>query len=206
MWLKICGLTEIAEDVKVALEPVDAIGFVFFQGSKRYVSPHQARQLGNYYGNNKCKVGVFVNEKPCIIQEIARQAKLDLLQLHGEEKIEDYQHIGLPILKAFRLRDGDMVQDILDYSGDTVLLDAYHPNFYGGTGQLPDLQLIARITKFKKVILAGGLNPENIQTAVTTVQPWGLDVSSGVEINGKKNDGKIRALISNLKSIKLPLV
>ncbi|GCE46700.1 indole-3-glycerol phosphate synthase [Thermosporothrix hazakensis] len=217
MQVKVCGLKR-AEDVEVAIEAgADFLGLIFYKPSHRYVAPERVRSLleatAGYvsYVNGKPApdlVGVFVNEDAEVINEIAEQAGLHFVQLHGTESPEFCQRIQRPVLKALHLND----------QTDLALMDAYHdvawrllldtpaPQQWGGTGVPHDWALAAKAAQRQRVFLAGGLTPENVQEALSQVRPWGVDVSSGVETERRKDPAKIRAFLQQVRSHSLPVV
>lgn len=184
---KICGLTRL-EDVHAAVAAgADAIGLVFYPPSPRALSPAQAKQLCDAVPPYVQIVGLFVNASVQTVQQTLEQVPIDLLQFHGEESPEDCQSIAKHCqrrwYKAIQVRaELDLKQEIQRYAqagASAILLDAWHPSLKGGTGEAFDW------TQFPQsdipLILAGGLTPENIETAIATTQPYAVDVSGGVE-------------------------
>lgn len=179
--IKICGLTR-PEDVDAAVAAgADAIGFVFYPKSPRYVTPVQAAALVRRLPPFVLAVGLFVNEDPATLQTILEQVPLNLLQFHGDERPEDCSRWGRPYLRAARVQPGlDLVQYAADFSGArALLLDAFVEG-YGGGGHVFDWRLIPPNLSLP-IILSGGLNPDNVADAVRRVRPVAVDVSSGVE-------------------------
>lgn len=179
--IKICGLTR-PEDVDAAVAAgADAIGFVFYPKSPRYVSPAQAAALVRRLPPFVLAVGLFVNEDPATLQMILEQVPLNLLQFHGDERPEDCSRWGRPYLRAARVQPGlDLVQYAAEFSGArALLLDAFVEG-YGGGGHVFDWRLIPPNLPLP-IILSGGLNPGNVAEAVQRVRPVAVDVSSGVE-------------------------
>lgn len=179
--IKICGLTR-PEDVDAAVAAgADAVGFVFYPKSPRYVTPAQAAALVRRLPPFVLAVGLFVNEDPATLQTILEQVPLNLLQFHGDERPEDCSRWGRPYLRAARVQPGlDLVQYAADFSGArALLLDAFVEG-YGGGGHVFDWRLIPPDLPLP-VILSGGLNPDNVTDAVRQVRPVAVDVSSGVE-------------------------
>ncbi len=201
---KICGLTT-AEDVAESIAAgADALGFVFANGSKRQVSPAQAAQLTRIIPAFIARVGLFVNEAPETVERITRDCRLDTLQFHGEESPEycaRFQRIAR-VIKAFRVRDLEsLTLEIAPYSVDSILLDAYVPGQHGGTGARFDWEVARAISRNgTSVILAGGLDPTNVDVAIRQALPFAVDVSSGVEqFPGRKDPIKVRQFIAQAR-------
>jgi len=200
--VKICGITTL-DDAKAAVDfGADALGFVFFKGSPRYVTAKQAFSIIRKLPCFVTTVGVFVDEKPQDIERIASQACLDIIQLHGDEQPEACR-MARRMIKAIRVKSIDSLEP-LKYFRDRVsafLLDAYAPDALGGTGLKFNWDIAAEAKQFGQIILAGGLTPENVQQAVRHVKPYGIDVSSGVERNkGRKDHQKVKLFIERAKT------
>ncbi len=179
--IKICGLTR-PEDVDAAVAAgADAIGFVFYPKSPRYVTPEQAAALVRRLPPFVMAVGLFVNETPARLAASLEQVPLNLLQFHGDESPADCSRWGRPYIRAARVQPGlDLVQYAADFGGArALLLDAFVEG-YGGGGHVFDWRLIPPQLDLP-VILSGGLNPDNVGDAVRRVRPVAVDVSSGVE-------------------------
>lgn len=182
--VKVCGITNL-EDALAALEAgADMLGFNFYARSPRYLTPADARSIIESLPASASCVGVFVNESaPAEVERIAREAGLGAVQLHGDETPEFCQNLrGLTTIKALRVGADYNVETAAAYDTDAVLLDAYVTGARGGTGHTFDWAL-ASLTRerVRKLFLAGGLNPDNVATAVTAVRPYAVDVCSGVE-------------------------
>lgn len=190
--VKVCGLTR-PEDARLAWElGAAALGFIFHPASPRYLSRVQASVLRRSLPQDAFCVGVFVNESPERINELAAELSLSAVQLHGQEIPEACAAIELPVIKAIRSGDEEKLSD---YPVAAFLLEAKHPTLAGGTGRLADWELAARLARRVPLILAGGLKPGNLRAAFDTVQPRGLDLSSGVEsAPGIKDPQLLRAL------------
>lgn len=194
---KLCGLSRPCDIIAVnALHP-DYIGFVFAKKSKRYVSPCRARELKNMLCACIQSVGVFVNEPVENVAELLSSGVIDIAQLHGKE---DEAYIASlraltdkPIIKAFRIDTAEDVAAANASSADYVLLDSGN----GGTGTVFDWQLLSGITR--PYFLAGGLNPENAEEAVRALHPYAVDVSSGIETDGLKDETKMTAFLAAVK-------
>lgn len=195
VFVKICGIT-CAEDFAAvtALRP-DAVGFVFWPGSTRCVAPEVVGRWTAPPGI--LKVGVFVDSPPDEVARVVRAAGLDVVQLHGEEKVADYRGIAARTWKAVHLDAGEAVQ--VPEDADAVLIDRYEAGMPGGTGKVCDWTRAAAFTRAVAcpVLLAGGLTPANVAEAVGRVRPWGVDVSSGVEqAPGRKDIGNVERFIA----------
>jgi len=177
------------------------LGFVFFKESPRHIFPEEAAGIIAQLPPFVQVVGLFVNEQADQVNEIADLCRLDLVQLHGDETAAYCGQIRRRILKALRVRSLTCLDPISDYRTAGFLLDAYSPSFYGGTGTAFNWEIAAEAVKrHQRIILAGGLTPENVAAAIGQVRPWGVDVSSGVETApGKKDPHKVRAFIRNAK-------
>lgn len=197
--VKICGLKEV-EHVQAAVEAgADFIGLMFAP-SKRRITVEQAVELASHIPDNVKKVGVFVNEKPETIKQIAAQVGLDYIQYHGDETAEQINAIGLPAIKAFSIRTEEDVNRAAAYDVDYYLFDAPGTDFRGGSGNSFDWTLLDDVNiALDKVILAGGLNEENVGIAVMLVDPFAVDVSSGVEVDGRKSSDKIKGFVERAK-------
>lgn len=179
--IKFCGFTR-SEDVQSAVMlGADALGFVFYPPSKRAVTPDQAVTLMALVPAFVTRVGLFVDASPEVITEIAKRTRLNLIQFHGSETPADCEAIGLPYIRAIRMRpEVDVLAEMEAYaSASGFLLDAYQPGVPGGTGAQFDWGRIPQTSV--PVILAGGLTPDNARDAIDAVAPWALDVSGGIE-------------------------
>jgi len=184
--VKICGITNLEDALLSAKFGADALGFNFYEKSPRYISPEKAREIIVQLPGEVLKVGVFVNDSLDKIIEIAETAKLDAIQLHGEETPEFVREIkaktNLEIIKAFRVSPEFKPEDVLQYEVDAVLLDAYSPKEHGGTGETFDWEIAKKVQEiFPKMYLAGGLGVENVMEAVVNVKPFAIDACSLLE-------------------------
>ncbi len=197
--VKICGLSRKEDMETVNRLTPDYIGFVFTT-SKRQVSVQQARVLKNSLKPQIKVVGVFVNANVMDICEIVRQGIIDCVQLHGDESAAYIQalraQVSAPIIKAIRVRDVSSLENLEKYACDYFLLDTYNATQYGGSGKCLDEDFLEHIKLPKPYFIAGGLNPDNVQKIIRKVHPYGVDVSSGVESDGKKDAKKIAAFLS----------
>ncbi len=191
--VKICGITNLEDAQLSAKFGADALGFNFYEKSPRYIAPEKAREIIGQLPKEILKVGVFVNESLEKIVEIARTAKLDALQLHGEETPEFARELkqttNLEIIKAFRVSPNFAPEDVLQYETDAILLDAYSPQEHGGTGETFNWEIAKKLREiFPKMYLAGGLSNENIVSAISEVRPFTVDACSCLEIAKGKKD------------------
>ena len=196
-FIKICGITNI-EDANTAVESgATAIGLNFFSGSKRYVDIQTAQEIADRVRYNIAVVGVFVNEPVETVKRIASAVKLTYCQFHGEESPE-YVNAFPNAIKSFRINRSLQNVQFDDYRCSAFLLDSYSPSEYGGTGVPFNWMMAREANEFGKIIVAGGLNAENVRSAIEIAQPWGVDVSSGVEREaGKKEKEKIFRFVQN---------
>jgi phosphoribosylanthranilate isomerase len=199
--VKICGITRIDDALQACACGADALGLVFYEKSPRCVTREQARAIVAALPPFVTTVGLFVNEPPESIRETVDFCGLDVIQLHGDEGPEACRIPPHRVLKALRVKGEESLTGIADYQVSALLLDAWHPDSYGGTGRLGDWKLAARLAAERPVILAGGLNPENIAEAIRQVRPYGVDVSSGVESSpGRKDPARVAAFIRNARA------
>jgi phosphoribosylanthranilate isomerase len=202
--VKICGITN-SEDARAAVESgADALGFIFFSGSPRYLSPDAAARIIAQLPPFVVKVGVFVDAPRDGVLEIAHSTGIDAIQLHGSESAAECEQLAgtrLKVIKAFRMKDTGTLEEIATYPVSAFLLDSYVPGQLGGTGAKFNWDLALNAKQFgRPIILAGGLDPENVSDAVAKVGPYGVDVSSAVEISpGKKDLEKVRRFIARAK-------
>ncbi len=194
--VKVCGTTRL-KDALLAVEcGADAIGFIFYKKSPRYVSAKVAGEICSKLPPFVHRVGVFVNEAADKINRIVDRCGLDAVQLHGDESPAFCKKIKCRVIKVVRVKDTSSLKEMSRYSVDAFLLDTYKENQWGGTGNVFDWKLAARAKKYGPVILAGGLNPRNVKEAIQKVRPYGVDVSSGVEQSpGKKDPKKVKAFL-----------
>lgn len=195
--IKICGLTRMADIAAVNAAKPDYIGFVFTE-SRRRVVPEQAAALRAVLSPGIVPVGVFVNQPAAEILRLLRAGIISIAQLHGQESdadIRQIQRAGFPVIRAFRVQNAADAARALQSPADILLLDSGS----GGTGQVFDWSLVPKIDR--PWFLAGGLSPENVAQAAKTLHPWGMDVSSGAETDGKKDLAKIEAIIRRIRNV-----
>src|SRR5690625_2180525 len=198
MKVKICGITTVETAKAVEQAGADFIGFVFAR-SKRQIAPADAANITKCLSPNIKKVGVFVNESPGKINEIANLVGLDFIQLHGDETADLAREITYPIIKAFSIDQAEPTT-ITAFPCDYILIDSPGEAYRGGSGKPFSWELLDELKIARdKLILAGGLSAKNIKQAIQLVQPTGVDISSGVETNGLKDIEKINTFVNNPK-------
>jgi len=202
--IKICGITNL-EDARLAAElGAHALGFIFYPKSPRAVAPDAAREIIRNLPPLVMTVGVFVDEEAELVRETAERAGLDWVQLHGQESPEYCRSLGRRVIKGFRIKDQGSLSPLPDYRDavQAFLLDTYKAGTAGGTGETFDWMLARQAVALWPIILAGGLNPENIGQAIKVAQPAAVDVASGVETSpGKKDPEKIRAFFGAIRNV-----
>lgn len=200
MKVKICGITNI-EDADVAVKAgADALGFVMYRKSPRFVEQAVVKRIVAGLPPFVLPVGVFVNEEPERVRTLMDDCGLALAQLHGDESALYCQQLGRPVLKALRLKDRGTFLALAEFQGRAnvrgVLIDTFSDQAYGGTGKTVDWTLAQEAARATPIILAGGLTPTNVAEAIAQVRPYGVDVSSGVEQSpGKKDHDKVKAFV-----------
>jgi len=206
--VKVCGLTNLQDALAAVESGADALGFIIYEGSKRFIKRKEVRKITSLLPPFVAKVGVFVNEDPRDVLEILSYCHLDLAQLHGDESPEDCEYVGAHrVIKVFRLKSEDEVEKIEPFVGKVraILLDTYDARVYGGTGKPFDWKLALKVgERFPELplILSGGLNPDNVSEAVRELSPFAVDVCSGVEREpGVKEPSKLRSFIKNAKCL-----
>ena len=200
--VKICGFTNSENARDAAIAGVDAIGLVFYDKSPRNVDIQRAREIVAALPPFINRVGLFVNANPSFIDEVLCEVPLDTLQFHGDEEVVDCTQYQMPFIKSLRVTSKTNLDQIAEHFSDAsaLLLDSYNPNSYGGTGEIFDWSL-ARVKIDLPIILAGGLNSDNVSEAISQVNPYAVDASSGVESSpGMKDIDKILAFIQSVRS------
>jgi phosphoribosylanthranilate isomerase len=200
--IKICGITNLTDALSALNAGADALGFNFYRPSPRYIEPAKARAIIDQLPENVLKVGVFVNEESLI--SIARDSGIDALQLHGDESPDYCSRLkGWLVIKTLPVDEHFDQKKWLEYEVDAIMLDAKHPNLRGGTGQVIDWTL-ARVVQDMgaRVVLAGGLSPENVSEAIRAVKPYAVDACSALEsVPGKKDQQKVSAFIQTIRAM-----
>lgn len=197
--VKICGITNL-DDAMAAVEyGADALGFVFYEKSPRRVTPDDALEIILRLPPYVTTVGVFVDEKPEEVERTMRHSGLDVAQFHGHEPPEACS-VSRRAIKAIRVKELSDLEPLGRYRVSAYLLDAYTPDKLGGTGEIFNWDIALEAKRFGRVILAGGLRPENVAKAIHWVHPYAVDVSSGVEEEkGKKDLTRLRQFIRTAK-------
>lgn len=206
--VKICGLRTLDHAQAACDAGADLVGFVFAP-SRRQVTAEIVRPIVNELSGRALPVGLFVDEPVATIESTAAAAGIELLQVHGRADERDLASLSFPYLLVRRTEPGatyDAVAFELDRLANSAnpplrfLIDSYHPGQAGGTGTLADWELASRLATAFPILLAGGLNPDNVANAIEAVHPAGVDVSSGVEIDGVKSSERIRAFVENARA------
>ena len=198
--IKVCGMTQL-DDVLTAVDcGADAVGFIFYKKSPRHVNESTVKKIVVHLPPFVNRVGVFVNETAERINRLVEVCGLDAVQLHGDESPAFCRRIKVPVIKAFRMKNAESLASLSKYRVNGFLLDTFDEEQWGGTGQTFDWKWARGAKRYGSVILAGGLTPVNVASAVRRVQPYGVDVCSGVEKSpGKKDPRKIRAFFKAVR-------
>lgn len=198
--IKICGITSVDDAKAAATAGADAIGLVMAE-SPRQVNTALARHIAQQLPPFVTVVAVFVNEEIRTVERLHREIGFHVAQLHGDEDPDYLRHLEVPAIKSFAVRDNSVLEQIEEYREPAFLLDAYSPTKAGGTGQSFDWQIAVKAKAYGRVILSGGLTPDNVTDALQTVHPWAVDVSSGVESSpGKKDHNRIVEFITKVRT------
>jgi len=205
-FIKICGITNVHDALAAVAAGADALGFNFYKPSPRYVTPQTAREIVAKLPVSVLTVGVFVNEESQSVRNIANEANVAALQLHGDESPEYCRELGKDryVIKTFAVANDFDVQRIRLYRVEAIMLDTKHNSLRGGTGRVFDWSVAKEVNDFvPKLFLAGGLSPENIEEAVATVRPYAIDACSALEdAPGRKNHERMRAFVEIARSVK----
>lgn len=194
--VKICGITNLEDALLACVSGADALGFNFYEKSPRFISPDRAREIITTLPPFVTRVGVFVNMPLESLQKLSKELDLNLVQLHGDESPEYCRALKVPFIKVFRVDEYFDWQILRKYPTRTFLLDTYRKGMYGGTGATFDWRVAREARNFGRIILSGGLTPENVAAALDAVRPYAVDVCSGVEqAPGKKDPEKLRAFM-----------
>ncbi len=202
MRVKICGITNIADALLCQTYGADAVGFIFYPQSKRYIRPGDAAKIIDALSPLIMKVGVFVNETPDHINKIALSTGLTAIQLHGDEKPEILKKLKQPLIKSFRIQNNFDFRQLTRYKGCSLLLDSYAPDDFGGTGITFNWNLIPEKLR-SKIILAGGVSAENIESIYKNIKPAAVDLSSSLEqFPGKKDPDKLKEFFLKIHQLR----
>ncbi len=212
-YVKVCGITRTDEAVECVRAGADWIGLNFHPDSPRYVSPALAREIANSLPRPAKAVGVFVNRPAREVAELAGDLGLEIIQLHGDEPPEDIRFLeGFQVVRAFRVGTAEHLARIESYlrsaaecgrSPDAILIDAHVQGQAGGTGALVPEEILQALPTHERLILAGGLSPENVARRIARVRPWMVDVASGVESSpGRKDLTLVKSFIDAARSVR----
>jgi phosphoribosylanthranilate isomerase len=200
--IKVCGITS-KEDARAAVAAgADGLGFIFVKQSPRVVDPDMVRAITGELPPFVNSIGVFRDEEIEVVEEIIHYCRLTLVQLHGAESPEYCKSIPCPVIKSFSVHPETESQELAAYSeaASGFLLDTYHKDMAGGTGMVFDWELVEQIQPPGPIILAGGLNPENVGEAIRQVKPFAVDVNSGVEYQpGRKDTDKLKSFADEVR-------
>lgn len=199
--IKICGITNLEDALLAAALGADALGFIFYPKSPRKVAPETAREIITQLPPFVAAVGVFVDEDPAVVQELAARVGLDWVQLHGSESPDYCRSLGRKVIKGFRIQDEKSLLELAPYRDavQAFLLDTYKQGQVGGTGESFDWPLAREARKYGRIILAGGLTAANVAQAIEVARADAVDVASSVEAApGKKDPAKLRAFFQAL--------
>jgi len=200
--IKVCGITNEDDALQAVAAGADALGFVFYDLSPRCISYETAERIIRKLPPFVVTVGVFVNNPIRSINLAVERCGIQVVQLHGDETPDFCSGIRHQVIKAFRVRDIASLENIRSYPVSAFLLDAYVPGAYGGTGLTFNWETAKIAKQYGPIILAGGLNSNNVRKAVETVEPYAIDVSSGVEASpGKKDHAKVEEFIKRAKGM-----
>ena len=212
---KICGIRDVSNALVAAESGADLLGFNFVEGVRRQLLPDQGAKIITDF--RECTssdrpgiVGLFANQSAQFANEVTKLCGLDYVQLCGDEPPAMWGMLDVPVIRQVKVREDlprnvsldiacRRVQEALD-AGHNVVLDKYQVGHLGGTGIVFDWRLARDIARDHRVVLAGGLTPDNVAEAIDTVRPWGVDVSSGVETDGQKDPAKIRAFAAAVRA------
>lgn len=204
--IKICGITNLEDALNSVKAGCNALGFVFYRKSPRYITPKKAVQIIKDIPAHILKIGVFVNAKEKTIKRIARLCNLDMLQFHGNESPEFCERFkGYKIIKAFRVKDRIKLENLLNYKIFAYLFDTFVKSKLGGTGRKFNWARVRHLKGLRKpIFLSGGINTKNVTKAIKQVRPDWLDVSTSVEIKpGKKDHRKVKKFIQTVRKFAL---
>lgn len=203
--IKICGITNLDDALAAVDYGADALGFNFYKKSPRFVAPEKAAEIIAQLPPFIVPVGIFVNEREDRIREITSLACIQGIQLHGDETPEFCQRFGTKVIKAFQIKNKESLKQMSHYRVSAYLLDSYKDGQRGGTGETFDWHLAVVAKTFGKIILAGGLSPDNVVEAVKLVQPYGVDVCGGIEKEkGLKDHAKMKKFIAEVRRVSRP--
>jgi phosphoribosylanthranilate isomerase len=202
MNVKICGITNVEDALLCESLGANALGFIFYSKSKRYIPPDKAAEIIEKLSPFTVKIGVFVNENITVINEVSKETKINIVQLHGDEDESICGKIYQPVIKSFRIREDFNFDQVYNYKNVSYLFDAYTENSFGGTGKNFNWDLIPHKLK-NRIILSGGISEENIETIYKNISPAAVDLSSSLEgAPGKKDERKVRSFFKKFNSLR----
>ena len=200
--VKICGITNKEDALYAAGCGANALGFIFYEKSPRYIEPDDAKTIIAALPPFVTTVGVFVNKDFNDIRDITLLTGVTVVQLHGDESPSYCNLVEGKLIKAIRVKSDSSIEGLKKYDVDAFLLDSFDKNSFGGSGLTFDWKLAEKAKQYGKIILAGGLTPDNVEEAVKKVAPYGVDVNSGVEKKpGIKNKNKVKEFIITSKAV-----
>ncbi len=203
--IKICGITNLDDAMAATDAGADALGFNFFKKSPRYLAPQKAAEIIERLPPFVTPVGIFVNEREEKIRDIMFTTGIRVLQFHGDERPEFCERFASRVIKAFQVKDKESLKLMAQFHVNALLLDSYRKGIRGGTGAVFDWHLAVVAKTFGRIILAGGLTPDNVAEAVKLVQPYGIDVAGGVEREtGIKDYVKMKKFIIEVRRASRP--
>ena len=202
--VKICGITRLEDGIEAVAGGADWLGFIRWPGSKRYQDLDECieliRRLRQAADSPFEAVGVYVNAEPGAIESECERLGLDRVQLHGDEPPQFAARLSRPVIKAIRVRDAASLRQADAFADCDMLTDAYVPDQPGGTGRGYDYRLVEELVSRRRVIVSGGLRPENVGEVIRALRPWGVDVSSGVERDpGVKDRARLRTFLAEAR-------
>ena len=202
MKVKICGITNVEDALLCESLVADALGFIFYKRSKRFIAPETAGKIISELSPFTLKVGVFVNETAEEINEISKEIKLNAVQLHGEESPEIISKINLPVIKSFRIKNGFDFSILKRFENIPFLFDTYSEKEYGGTGKIFNWELIPGELR-NKIILSGGVSINNIEEIYKKIKPAAVDLSSSLESGpGRKDSEKVKEFFKKINYLR----
>jgi phosphoribosylanthranilate isomerase len=202
--IKICGITNREDALFCAHSGADALGFIFYSNSPRYIDPVKAKSIIDALPPFVTPVGVFVNERREQIEKTIRETGIRAIQLSGDETPDECRNHSIAVIKAFRIRTRTRIETISNYRLSAAMLDGATDGVYGGSGTTADFSIAIEMKKHFPLILSGGLSPENIIDAVRTVSPYAVDINSGIErLPGIKDHEKTASLFHKIAEIDL---
>ena len=199
--VKVCGITRHEDAIFCIASGVHALGFIFYEKSKRYIRPSDAKDIIRKLPPFVSRVGVFVNSSAEDIKNVSIQTGIDTVQLHGDETPEFCDFIKKPVIKSFRVKDSLDISHIESFNVQAILFDTYDNNNFGGTGKVFNWDIIKNYNATGNIIISGGLNKDNVGFAIKNINPYAVDVSSGVESSpGIKDHLKINKFMESVRN------